>query len=210
VYPAANVDGDEMDGYRVAMGQIPLTIRRWQRAEYDRLIELGVFEGEPLELIGGQLVVAEPKGTYHTSAVVKVDYALRAALPPGWLVRTQAPVWLDDESEPEPDLVVVPGAPDDYREVHPSGTALLIEVADSSLSFDRRVKGSLYARAGVADYWIVNLVDRVVELYREPVPDAAAVHGWSFRSVARVAPPATVTPMAFPALRIAVADLLPR
>lgn len=159
MYPAANVDGDEVDGYRVAMGQIPLTIRRWQRAEYDRLVELGVFEGEPLELIGGQLVVAEPKGTHHTSAVVKVDYALRAALPPGWLVRTQAPLWLDDESEPEPDLVVV---------------------------------------------------DRVVELYREPVADAAAVHGWSFRSVARVAPPATVTPMAFPALRIAVADLLPR
>jgi Uma2 family endonuclease len=192
------------------MGQVPLTLRRWQRVEYDRLVDLGLFEGEPIELIGGHLMVAEPKGTYHTSAILKVDYAIRALLPPGWLVRTQAPVWLDEESEPEPDLVVVPGAPDDYRDIHPSGTPLLIEVADSSLSFDRRVKGSVYARAGVADYWIVNLVDRVLEVYREPTPDAAAVHGWSYRSVARYAPPATVSPMAFPAIRIAVADLLPR
>src|SRR4029453_17634310 len=113
------------------MGKIPLTIRRWPRAEYDRLVELGVFEGEPLELIGGQLVGAEPKGTYHTSAAAKGDYPLRAVSPPGWLVRTQAPVWLDDESEPEPELVVVPGAPDDYRDVPPSGTALLIGVAGS-------------------------------------------------------------------------------
>jgi Uma2 family endonuclease len=192
------------------MGQVPLTPRRWQRAEYDRLVDLGVFEGEPLELLAGQLVVAEPKGAYHVTAVTKIEYALRAVLPPGWLVRTQAPVWLDDESEPEPDVVVVPGALDDYRDAHPSQPPLLIEVAESSLAFDRRQKGRLYARAGVADYWIVNLVDRVVEVYRDPRPDPAAAHGWSYGAVARLTPPATVTPAAFPAIRIAVADLLPR
>ena len=95
--------------------QTPLTLRRWQRAEYDRLVDLGVFQGEPIELIGGQLVVAEPQGSYHASAITKVDYALRAIVPPGWIVRLQAPVSLDDESEPEPDLVVVPGRPGDYR-----------------------------------------------------------------------------------------------
>src|SRR5436309_14910122 len=91
------------------MVQAPLTLRRWKRIEYDRLVDLGVFEGEPLELIGGQLVVAEPHGTYHASAISAVDYAVRAILPPGWIVRIQLPVSLDDESEPEPDLVVVPG-----------------------------------------------------------------------------------------------------
>src|SRR2546428_692634 len=91
------------------MVQSPLTLRRWKRLEYDRLVDLGVFEGEPLELIGGQLVVAEPHGTYHASAISAVDYAVRAILPPGWIVRIQLPVSLDDESEPEPDLVVVPG-----------------------------------------------------------------------------------------------------
>jgi Uma2 family endonuclease len=191
------------------MGQVPLTLRRWQRVEYDRLVDLGIFEGEPIELIGGQLVVAEPQGAYHVSAISKVDYALRAMLPPGWLVRVQAPISLDDESEPEPDLAVVPGAPGDYHDAHPSRPALLIEVADSSLAFDRERKGSLYARAGVADYWIVNLVDRALEVHREPVPDAAAAHDWRYASIVRLGPSASVTALAFADRRILVSDLLP-
>ena len=189
--------------------QTPLTLRRWQRAEYDRLVDLGVFQGEPIELIGGQLVVAEPQGSYHASAITKVDYALRAIVPPGWIVRLQAPVSLDDESEPEPDLVVVPGRPGDYRASHPAHPALVVEVAESSLDFDRTRKGSLYARAAVPDYWVVNLVDGVVEVYRDPEPDASAAFGWRYRSVTRLTPPATVAPLAFSGQHIAVADLLP-
>ena len=189
--------------------QTPLTLRRWQRAEYERLVGLGVFRGEPLELIGGELVVAEPQGAYHAAAITRVDYALRAVLPPGWLVRLQAPVSLDDESEPEPDLVVVPGRPGDYGESHPVRVALAVEVAESSLAFDRKRKGSLYARAGIADYWIVNLVDRVLEVCRLPRPDAAAAYGWRYRSIARLAPGAVVVPLAVTSARIAVADLLP-
>jgi Uma2 family endonuclease len=191
------------------MAQAPLTIRRWKRSEYDRLVELGVFEGEPLELIGGQLVVAEPQYPYHASAISAVDDAIRAALPPGWSVRLQAPVSLDDESEPEPDLVVVPGRPTDYRHAHPTRPVLTVEVAESSVSFDRQHKGSLYARAGLQDYWIVNLVDRVLEVYRDPAPDTAAMYGWRHRSLTPLTPPALVSPLAFPAARIAVGDLLP-
>lgn len=191
------------------MGQIPLTLRRWQRAEYDRLVDLGVFGDEPIELIGGQLVVAEPQGAYHAAAITKVDYALRAALPPGWIVRLQAPVSLDDESEPEPDLVVVPGRPGDYRESHPAHPALAVEVAESSLQFDRERKGSLYARAGVQDYWIVNLVDRVLEVCRDPEPEPSAFYGWRYRSVTLLPPAAVVVPFAFTSSQIAVADLLP-
>ena len=195
--------------YSVGMTQAPLTARRWRRVEYDRLVDLGVFEGEPLELIGGQLIVAEPKGAYHSSAVTAVDYALRAVLPPGWIVRNQQPVSLDDESEPEPDLAVVPGRPGDHRYAHPQRPALAVEVADSSLQFDRQQKGSLYARAGIEDYWIVNLVDRVVEIYRDPGPDPAAPYGSCYRSVVSVAPPAVIAPLAFASSPIAVADLLP-
>ncbi len=191
------------------MTQTPLTLRRWQRAEYERLVDLGVFQGEPIELIGGQLVVAEPQGAYHASAISAVDYALRALLPPGWMVRIQAPVSLDDESEPEPDLVVVPGLPADYRRSHPACPVLAVEVADSSLDFDRQHKGSLYARAGIQDYWIVNLVDCVLEVYRDPGPDPSAPHGWRYRSVATLTPPAVVVPLAFTSSQIAVADLLP-
>src|SRR5213593_3785696 len=174
------------------MTQLPLTLRRWKRAEYEHLVDLGLFQGDPIELIAGQLVVAEPQGAYHASAVTRVDYALRAIIPEGWIVRIQAPVSLDDESEPEPDLAVVPGRPGDYRDSHPAHPALLVEVAESSLEFDRASKGSLYARAAVPDYWIVNLVDGVVEVYREPEPDASALFGWRYRSVTRLAPPATV------------------
>ena len=190
------------------MMQAPLTLRRWRRAEYARLADLGVFQGEPIELIGGQLVVAEPQHPYHASAITAAEYALRAVLPPGWLVRTLLPVSLDDESEPEPDLVVVRGRPADYRHEHPARPTLVVEVAESSLQFDRGHKGSLYARAGIEDYWIVNLVDRIVEVYRDPGPDPSAPYGWRYRSLATLAPPAVVVPLAFTSRHVAVADLL--
>jgi Uma2 family endonuclease len=119
------------------------------------------------------------------------------------------PVSLDDESEPEPDLVVVPGQPGDYRASHPAHPALVVEVAESSLDFDRTRKGSLYARAAIPDYWLVNLVEAAVEVYRDPEPDASAAFGWRYRSVTRLVPPATVAPLAFSGKRTAVANLLP-
>jgi len=82
-------------------------------------------------------------------------------------------------------------------------------VAESSLDFDRTRKGSLYARAGIPDYWIVNLPERVLETYRGAEADAAAVFGWRYALVARLTPPATIAPLAFPAARLAVADVLP-
>jgi Uma2 family endonuclease len=190
-------------------GRIPLAPRRWTRVEYERLVELGMFHGEGLELIGGQLLVAEPQYPYHASAISRLEYAIRGILPPGWIVRAQLPLSLDDESEPEPDLVVVPGFPGDYHDAHPVRAALVVEVADSSLTFDRHDKASLYARAGIGDYWIVNLVDRVLEVHRQPAPDPAAVHGWGYRSVVVLARPAVVEPIAFPERHLAVADLLP-
>lgn len=186
---------------------LTLRLRRWKRAEYDRLVDLGVFEGDPIELIGGHLVVAEPKGTYHTSGVSTAEYALRAVLPPGWIVRTQAPVSLDDESEPEPDLAVVPGRPADYRHAHPARPVLAIEVADSSLAFDRVHKGSLYARAEIHDYWIVNLVDRVLEVHRDPV--SVGRRKSRYRDVSVIAADERIVPLATPFASIAVADLLP-
>jgi len=189
--------------------QVPLTVKRWRRAEYDRLVALGAFQGGPIELLGGQLVVAEPQGPYHAGAVTKVDYALRAVTPPGFIVRLQAPVSLDEESEPEPDLVVVPGRPGDYLASHPAHPVLAVEVAESSLEVDRRHKGSLYARGAIPEYWIVNLVERVLEVYRDPAPDDGADFGWRYCAAARLAPPAAVVPLAFGGARLSVADLLP-
>lgn len=191
------------------MKQQSLTAWHWKRSEYERLVDLGLFHGKPVELIGGQLLVAEPQGSYHVTGIGVADDVLRAVLPPGWHIRVQAPVALDDESEPEPDLAIVSGSPRTYREAHPARPALVVEVADSSLAFDRREKGSLYARAAIADYWIVNLVDRVVEVYRDPSPDAAAPYGWRYDSRDVVRPPDSISLLAIPSARVMVSALLP-
>jgi Uma2 family endonuclease len=187
----------------------PLVLRRWKRVEYERLVEMGVFEDERLELLDGLLVVREPQGVRHAAATRLVLAALRRAFGEGWLVEAQFPIALDDDSEPEPDVFVVPGGPRDYLDAHPSRPVLIVEVAESSLRKDRAHKASLYARAGIADFWIVNLVDRVLEVHRDPQPSAAAPYGWSYRTVAILRDPETVSPLAAPAARIAVAELLP-
>lgn len=205
-----DIDAANVARYAAAMKQSPLTLRRWRRVEYERLVDLGVFEGDPVELLGGQLMVAEPKGSPHATAVGMAFDALRyAILPAGWIIRVQDPLALDDESAPEPDIAVVEGVRADYYHAHPARPALIIEVAESSLAFDRVEKGSLYARAGVVDYWIVNLVDRVLEVYRQPGADVAAPYGWRYVAVERFTPPSSVVPLGVPAAPIPVATLLP-
>ncbi len=184
--------------------------RRWTRAEYEHLIEIGIFRpGEPVELMDGDLVVSEPQGSAHHTAIGLVEDALRAALPAGWFVRSQGPLALDDDSEPEPDVALVPGARRAYAQQHPARPALVIEVSESSLALDRDYKGSLYARAHLDDYWIVNLIDRVVEVYRQPVPDSSAPYGWRYASREVLAHDASVELLAVPSLRLRVSDLLP-
>jgi Uma2 family endonuclease len=185
--------------------------RRWTRAEYSRLIETGVFRpDERLELIGGELLVREPQGTPHSLAIEFINEALRAAFGPGWRIRVQLPVALDDESEPEPDFSVVPGTPGQAPlDPKPSCPALIVEAAESSLGFDRNAKGSLYARARVPEYWVVNLVDRALEVHRDPVPTTEAPFGWRYGQIQTLRPGDWISPLARPGARIPVADLLP-
>ena len=184
--------------------------RRWTRAEYERLIAMGfVHEDEPIELIGGELRVAEPQGSPHAAAVGLAGDALRAAFGTGWVVRIQAPIGLDPDSEPEPDVAVVAGTHRDYRVGHPERPALVVEVAESSPAADRTDKAGLYARAGIADYWIVNLVGGVVEVHRDPRPDSAAPFGWRYGRVVTLERGQAVSPLAAPAASVAAADLLP-
>jgi Uma2 family endonuclease len=192
------------------MTTYPARTRRWTRAEYGRLIEIGVFRpGEPVELLGGELVVSEPQGSAHYTAIGLVEDALRAALGPGWLVRSQGPIALDDESEPEPDIAVTRGGRRDYSRAHPAQPALVVEVAESSLPVDREHKGSLYARAGLDDYWILNLVDRALEVYRTAVQDPSAPFGSCYASREVLGPQSSVTPLVAPHARLVVSDLLP-
>ena len=187
-----------------------VTTRRFKRVEYERLTELGIFRpGERLELLDGLLVVREPQGRPDATAIRLAVDALRAAFGAGWRVDTQLPIALDDDSEPEPDVSVVPGDPRDYRSAHPSHPVLIVEAAETSLAVDRSFKAGLYARADITDYWIVNLVDRVVEVYREPVASESAPHGWRYASVVIARDTDTISPLAAPYARVAVASLLP-
>jgi Uma2 family endonuclease len=191
------------------MSESAVQTRRWTRVEYDKLIATGILgPGDKIELLGGQLCVSEPQNSPHARAISLGLEAIQRALAPGWHVRVQLPIALDDESEPEPDLAVVSGGPRDYTD-HPSRPALVVEVADPRLALDREHKGSLYARARLPEYWIVNLVDRVLEVYRESGPDAGAQYGWAYRVVLTLGPDERVTPLAAPTARILVADFLP-
>ena len=191
------------------MSEAAIRTRRWTRVEYDKLIDTGFLgPGDKVELLGGQLCVSEPQNSPHARAISLGLETLQKALAPGWHVRVQMPIVLDPESEPEPDLAVVSGGPRDYVD-HPSRPALVVEVADSSLAFDREHKGSLYARARLPEYWIVNLVGRILEVYREPGLDAGAQYGWAYRVLLTLRADEHVTPLAAPSARIPVADFLP-
>jgi len=189
------------------MSHAAIRTRRWTRAEYARAIDACIFpEDEPLELLAGRLVVAEPKHRPHAVATGLVAEALRRAFVAGWYVQIQDPIALDATSEPEPDVAVVRGAPRDYPREHPAHPVLVVEVAESSLRLDRRLKGRLYARAGIAEYWIVNLMDRVLEVHRAPQREGRR---YKYGDIQILRPEASVSPLASPAARIAVADLLP-
>jgi Uma2 family endonuclease len=198
--------------YRGVMGSAleqEATTRRWRRVEYERLVDLGVFAGERLELLDGVLLVREPQGSAHAAVVAKIGRVLAAAFGAGWHPRLHSPLGLGEHSEPEPDVAVVAGEPEDYVDAHPSAAALVVEVADSSLRLDRRFKAVVYARAGLHEYWIVNLVDHAVEVHRRPRPAADATDEWCYDSVDVLRPPARVTPLALPGADIPVDQLLP-
>jgi Uma2 family endonuclease len=185
-------------------------LRRWTRREYETLVERGVFGAdEHLELLDGLLVVREPQGSRHAAVLMQVQAALQRAFGSDHHVRPQLPVALDDYSEPEPDLAVVPGRPLDYFDAHPAAPVLMVEIAESSLPLDRRRKGSLYARAGIAEYWVVNLVDVVLEVYREPLRSRAARYGWRYREVSLLRRGDVVSPLRAPGVAVPVSDLLP-
>lgn len=194
----------------MTLGVPGIQTKRWSRREYDRLIEAGLLgEDEPIELVDGQMVVREPQHTPHATATQLVAEALRAVFGRGWHVRCGLPVALDDYSEPEPDVSVVRGVPRDYAAAHPSRPVLVVEVAKSSLDFDRRYKAAVYARARIPELWIVNLVDRVTEVYRTPARSPRSRYGWKYRSVRVLRPADAVAPLAARRTELRVADLLP-
>lgn len=181
--------------------------RLWTKAEFYRLNDLGFFRGQKAELLGGEIMVTSPQGWPHGSTTDRAWEVLRNALGAGFWVRMQLPVDLGLVLEPEPDVSVVAGRREDYT-THPTVALLVIEVSDTTLAYDRSVRASLYAAGGVADYWIINLVQGQLEVYRQPVPDASQAHGHRYADSAIYFRGDTITPLAAPSVSVKVSDLI--
>ncbi len=182
--------------------------KRWTRLEYDRMAEVGIFsQDDRVQLIEGDILTMTPQNSPHATAIGKTERALERLFGSNVWVRVQMPLIVDPDSEPEPDLAVVSGTPDDYRDEHPRSALLVVEVSDTTISLDRDRKRAIYARAGIREYWIVNLAERCLEVYRDPVavPGQASVYG----SSQKLTPSESITPLAATTATVAVADLLP-
>jgi Uma2 family endonuclease len=179
------------------------TFHRWTREEYERMAAEGYFHPEArVELIEGIVYDMPPQGSFHSTAISLLQQALAAVFAAGAYPRVQMPLALGEDSEPEPDVAVVPGGPRDYTHGHPTMALLVVEVSDSSLLYDRQTKLPLYARHGIQECWIVNLRNKTLEVYREPSDGL-------YRSRTALQPGDTVSPLARPEAVIPVADLMP-
>jgi len=168
------------------------------RSEYDQLVAQGMFEDERVELISGIVIQMAPVGPPHSDPIDVLTRFFVRGVGDRAVVRVQLPIAASDDSEPEPDLALVP--PRRYADRHPDRAFLIIEVADSSLDYDRQTKAPLYAASGVPEYWIVDVNGRAVEVYDE----LAAGH---YMRVRRYAVQESLAPASFPELTLAVSDL---
>lgn len=145
-------------------------IWRLSVGQYHRMVRAGILtDDDPVELLEGWLITKMPKNPPHRLTTKLTREALASLLPPGWYVDAQEPITTED-SEPEPDVVIVRGEPRQYHDRHPQAheVPMVVEVADTTLQRDRTLKKRLYARAGIPVYWIINLPERQVEIYTAP------------------------------------------
>lgn len=181
-------------------------VHRFTYAEFLRMDASGVFGDRRVELIEGRVVEMPAQGPRHYVGTTKSYEVLRRIAPAGHHAPPTPQLRLDESA---PDCCIIPGRIEDYRQAVPTGAILVVEVSDTTLPDDRLDKGSLYASAGIRDYWIVNLVDNVVEGYRDPRPDASQPSGYAYGPAAVFRPGEFIEPMAIPGARVAVVDLLP-
>jgi Uma2 family endonuclease len=175
-------------------------LRPLRRVEYERLGQEGFFDDDDrVELLEGVIVQMSPRGTRHDAAIERLVRLFVLALADRAVVRPQLAYAASDISEPEPDLAIVPAG--DHDRAHPAEAFLLIEVADSSLSKDRRIKSRIYAAAGVPEYWVVDVADGTIEVRTKPGGDA-------YGEVRVVRRGEAIPLQAFPDVEIAVSDVV--
>jgi len=178
--------------------------RRFTSAEYHAMAEAGILaEDERVELIAGEIVRMAPIGSRHAGGVKRLNRRLTRDLGERALISIQDPIAIGDNSEPQPDVAVLRPRPDDYTHSHPkpADVLLIIEVADSSLAYDRGVKIPLYAAAGILEVWLVCLDERLVEVHRDPAPAG-------YRNIRGLQSGDRISPLAFPDFELTVDAIL--
>jgi Uma2 family endonuclease len=177
---------------------LPDRIRPLRRIEYESLVTQGLLDDARIELLCGALVEMTPQGPLHANVIRRLAEKLVRATSERVHVRVQMPLALSDDSEPEPDIAVVPAG--DYDRAHPAHALLVIEVAETSLQKDRGIKTALYATAGIPEFWLVDLTQRVIEVHRQPTLGR-------YTDIQRVDRSGQLTPGELPQLSIAVDEI---
>jgi Uma2 family endonuclease len=179
---------------------------RWTVALFHRVNSTGVFEGRRPLLIRGVLLEQGPMNPPHATALEILGEVMRMTFGTGWRVRTQLPLVLGLETDPFPDVAILPGTARGAT-AHPTSASLVIEVSDTTLALDLTEKAELYASAGVADYWVLDLNGRRLLVFRNPapIPDGGA----AYRDKKTLGPTDSISPLAAPNSTIRIAELLP-
>jgi Uma2 family endonuclease len=178
-------------------GPLVTSRKRWTIDEFHALYSLPAFESKKLVLLDGEILEMPNPNAPHDAGLGLALAAVMAAFGPGFWVRG-----------PMPDVAVVPGSPRDYPQ-QPTTALLVVEVSDTSLAIDTGIKAQLYAVAGIADYWVVDLNNHLLIVHRDPQPDPTSPYGASYRTVTALAVGQSVSPLAAPQAVLNVADLLP-
>jgi len=186
----------------------PAPRKRWTLEEFHLLCGIPKFENHKMILVDGEILDMPNPNPPHDIGVGQTEEALRSAFGDGFWVRVQMALVLGLATDPMPDLAVVPGPRRKYT-THPTSAFLVAEVSDSSLAYDTGDKSNLYAAGGIPDYWVVDVVNRCLHVFRDPVADADEPHGFRYGSQTTLASTDTVNPLHAPQFTITVADLLP-
>lgn len=181
---------------------------RWSWDRYMQAAAAGAFDGRRVMLIDGEVLQMSPMNDPHAHGIVLTYYALSAVFGAGFTVRVQMPMRLLGAHDPEPDVLVLAGGPRS-NPTHPTSALLVVEVADSSFDYDTQDKANLYAAAGIADYWVVDVAGQALFVFRDPTPEPSARFGHTYRNRSRLGPTETASPLAAPTASVRVADLLP-
>ncbi len=185
------------------------TPMRWTCEQFHNMGDAGLLEGRSVILVDGEILDMPNPNPPHNGLVGVVDFKLREVFHTGYWNRIQSSFATSLNTDPVPDVAVVVGSPRDYLQRDPTTAVLVVEVADSSLTYDIGPKSNLYAAAGIADYWVVDVNGGQLFVFRDPVADASAARGFRYNTVLTLARGQLVTPLAAPTATVPVSDLLP-